>query len=452
MVAGIREEVACSAPTTTAADADRSGHADGRAVPALLDAGAAQPRRCPSRTAPPVRVTRARRGPGGVPRHERPGRPGRPPLRAPRRRPVLRAQRGVRPALRVPRLEVRRRRPVRRHPDDGARRGPARPRRASPPTRRGSAATSCGPTSGRPSTEPPLPGAGVRRAGRRRTASCPRSCRSATGRRRARARSTPPTSRSCTRRSRSPDIPPERRTPPARRRDALDEGRPGARCSTSSTTTPAWCSAASRRADDDDLYWRITQYLLPNHSLAPGSAPGDIYFGQTWVPIDDRSCWVYVYSWNPDRPLDRREDRFIPGVPSVHAEVDEHWVPIRNRANDYLIDREAQRTRSFTGHRGPLRAGRRDPGQPGPHRRPHPRAPRPDRPRHRALPPLRPRRRQGPRRRRASRRRRRGRTPTASAAAGSCMPADQEVPAVLRARFGESVQHRRLDRSDGMDT
>jgi phthalate 4,5-dioxygenase oxygenase subunit len=107
--------------------------------------------------------------------------------------------------------------------------------------------------------------------------------------------------------------------------------------------------AASRRADEGDLYWRVTQYLLPNHSLAPGSAPGDIYFGQTWVPIDDRSCWVYVYTWNPERPLTDKEDHFIPGAPSVHAEVDERWVPIRNRSNDYLIDREAQRTRSFTG-------------------------------------------------------------------------------------------------------
>ena len=37
---------------------------------------------------------------------------------------------------------------------------------------------------------------------------------------------------------------------------------------------------------------------------------------------------------------------------SVHADVDEHWVPLRNRANDYLIDREVQRTRSFTGIEG----------------------------------------------------------------------------------------------------
>ena len=39
-------------------------------------------------------------------------------------------------------------------------------------------------------------------------------------------------------------------------------------------------------------------------------------------------------------------------MPSVHAEVDEHWVPIRNRGNDYLIDRVAQKTTSFTGIEG----------------------------------------------------------------------------------------------------
>ncbi len=110
--------------------------------------------------------------------------------------------------------------------------------------------------------------------------------------------------------------------------------------------------AASRRADGDEVYWRVTQFLMPNHSLAPGAARGDSVFGQTWVPIDDRSCWVYVYSWNPERPLSEKENRFIPGVPSVHAEVDDRWVPIRNRSNDYLIDRVAQKTRSFTGIEG----------------------------------------------------------------------------------------------------
>ena len=75
--------------------------------------------------------------------------------------------------------------------------------------------------------------------------------------------------------------------------------------------------AASRQADGDDLYWRVTQFLMPNHSLAPGAGPGDSLFGQTWVPIDDRSCWVYVYSWNPERPLTDKENRLHPGRPDA---------------------------------------------------------------------------------------------------------------------------------------
>jgi hypothetical protein len=110
--------------------------------------------------------------------------------------------------------------------------------------------------------------------------------------------------------------------------------------------------AASRQANDDRLYWRVTQYLLPNHSVAPGAAARDTQVGQTWVPINDHRCWVYVWSWHADRPLTDRENRYIQGVPSVHADVDDHWVPKRNRSNDYLIDRDAQRTRSFTGIEG----------------------------------------------------------------------------------------------------
>ncbi len=109
---------------------------------------------------------------------------------------------------------------------------------------------------------------------------------------------------------------------------------------------------ASRNADDGALYWRISQFLVPNHGLAPSAFPGDTYHGQTWVPIDDTSCWVYCYSWNPDRPLTDAERAKFRGGHSIHAEVDAHWVPVRNRSNDYLIDREQQRHHSYTGIAG----------------------------------------------------------------------------------------------------
>jgi phenylpropionate dioxygenase-like ring-hydroxylating dioxygenase large terminal subunit len=111
-------------------------------------------------------------------------------------------------------------------------------------------------------------------------------------------------------------------------------------------------AGASRKANGDDLYWRIAQFLLPNHALTPNAFPGETIHGQTWVPIDDRSCWVFCYSWNPDRPITHDERAAFRRGRSVHAEVDERWVPLRNRDNDYLIDRADQKHKTFTGIQG----------------------------------------------------------------------------------------------------
>jgi phenylpropionate dioxygenase-like ring-hydroxylating dioxygenase large terminal subunit len=78
--------------------------------------------------------------------------------------------------------------------------------------------------------------------------------------------------------------------------------------------------------------------------------------GHIWVPIDDRTCWVYnwMYSYTPDIPLTeeyavaletqygRGPDDLIPGTFRLKA----------NLANDYFIDRDVQRTKTFTGIRG----------------------------------------------------------------------------------------------------
>ncbi len=108
----------------------------------------------------------------------------------------------------------------------------------------------------------------------------------------------------------------------------------------------------ARRADGKERYWRIAQFALPAHSTTPSTLPGETHFGYTWVPIDDESCWIYTYAWNPERPFTAEEiDRFKAGH-GVISEVDEDFVPVRNRANEYLIDRGLQKHRTFTGVRG----------------------------------------------------------------------------------------------------
>ena len=109
----------------------------------------------------------------------------------------------------------------------------------------------------------------------------------------------------------------------------------------------------SRRADADQLYWRATQFMVPAHSVTPSAMPGETYYGYTWVPITDESCWIYVYAWHPDRPIaDEERARYVKGGYGQFAELGPGYVPLRNRSNDYLIDREEQKHRSFTGVRG----------------------------------------------------------------------------------------------------
>ena len=109
---------------------------------------------------------------------------------------------------------------------------------------------------------------------------------------------------------------------------------------------------ASRQADDSQLYWRITQFMMPNHSLAPNTFPGETCQGNSWVPIDDRSCWVFCFAYQLERDLSQSErDRLAAGQ-GIFAEVDEDFVPLRRRENDYLLDRDMQRGSNFTGIHG----------------------------------------------------------------------------------------------------
>jgi phthalate 4,5-dioxygenase len=109
----------------------------------------------------------------------------------------------------------------------------------------------------------------------------------------------------------------------------------------------------ARKADGQDLYWRATQFMFPAHSVTPSAMPGETYYGYTWVPITDESCWIYVYAWNPERPIGEAERaKYVKGGFGQFAELGPGYVPVRNRSNDYLIDREEQKHRSFTGIRG----------------------------------------------------------------------------------------------------
>ncbi|MGE0873880.1 MAG: Rieske 2Fe-2S domain-containing protein [Burkholderiales bacterium] len=108
----------------------------------------------------------------------------------------------------------------------------------------------------------------------------------------------------------------------------------------------------ARNAGDKEIYWRVAQFLLPSHSSTPAAFPGENYYGYTWVPITDEACWMYTYVWNPEQPISAEDrQRFDAGYNVISA-VDSEFVPLRNKSNEYMLDREEQRNVSYTGVRG----------------------------------------------------------------------------------------------------
>lgn len=118
-----------------------------------------------------------------------------------------------------------------------------------------------------------------------------------------------------------------------------------------------------RDLKDGNLYVRGYQYIMPAQQMRGAMIKwkdGKMeefpsIAGHIWVPIDDESTWVwnFIYSSEPSIPFTpefvlqhetdfgRGPDDVLPG-----------YRLKRNPSNDFLIDREVQRTKTFTGIEG----------------------------------------------------------------------------------------------------
>ena len=120
-------------------------------------------------------------------------------------------------------------------------------------------------------------------------------------------------------------------------------------------TTPRWkvldtdygiVLGAKRNAETNSDYWRINHVMAPVYTTI-ASDPGLFIIGRAWVPMDDDFTWVIGFAWAPDRPLE--ESELAARKSEDRAVIEGTWKRIRNRENDYLIDRHLQKTVSFTG-------------------------------------------------------------------------------------------------------
>lgn len=111
-------------------------------------------------------------------------------------------------------------------------------------------------------------------------------------------------------------------------------------------------AATSRYVDGDKSYWRVNQFLLPFYSMIPPT-PGSSLMTRMWVPRDDETAWIIAVNFRPERPLTVQEIAGWKAGHTTHRETIEGTTrPIANRDNDYLLDRDKQRTTLFSGIEG----------------------------------------------------------------------------------------------------
>jgi nitrite reductase/ring-hydroxylating ferredoxin subunit len=130
---------------------------------------------------------------------------------------------------------------------------------------------------------------------------------------------------------------------------------------------------AYRPAEADTYYWRIAHFLFPCYTMIPTGILGTQVLVRAWVPIDDE----HLMFWSLAAPRSRVGGGGGGGAGSASALTTGgqaaaalgglagglgflpdtgDWFGkfrlVQNKDNDYLIDREAQRTQSFTGIAG----------------------------------------------------------------------------------------------------
>ena len=98
------------------------------------------------------------------------------------------------------------------------------------------------------------------------------------------------------------------------------------------------------------MAWNVNVMLMPFHKII-SSMP---HAAHVWAPIDDENTMLYSVDFSPDRPLTEQDMARSKAWRGIHTEnIPGTDHAIRNKANDYLIDRALQASgKSYTGMKG----------------------------------------------------------------------------------------------------
>jgi hypothetical protein len=103
-----------------------------------------------------------------------------------------------------------------------------------------------------------------------------------------------------------------------------------------------------RRANEQTDQWRVYQVLFPFHTYVGGG--GSV---SAWVPMDDDHVMKWRIFYFPDRELSEEERASLEFIHGGYEPATSDWLGrwrlAGNMANSFFLDRDRQRTQTFTG-------------------------------------------------------------------------------------------------------
>jgi phthalate 4,5-dioxygenase len=105
-----------------------------------------------------------------------------------------------------------------------------------------------------------------------------------------------------------------------------------------------------RERSDGIVMWNMNVMMVPFHKVISSIPHG----AHVWAPIDDENTMLYSVDFHPARPLNEADLARTKAGRGIHTEnIPGTDRAVRNRANDYLIDRALQASgKSYTGIKG----------------------------------------------------------------------------------------------------
>jgi phthalate 4,5-dioxygenase oxygenase subunit len=115
--------------------------------------------------------------------------------------------------------------------------------------------------------------------------------------------------------------------------------------------------AGLRDLGEDGTFVRLYHFVMPFYQIRSHEGyltDRPVIQGHMWVPIDDTHTWVWNWTYEKDLSELTREEIELEEQQTGRAP--EHLADgfrlVRNAGNDYLLDRELQRTGNFSGIEG----------------------------------------------------------------------------------------------------